>query len=159
MAEELEREAAEQDMPVEISISKVNDYGPAAHYLFAKSTQQPAMDLLCGVVEGYCMLSEESRRRGEVEAYLWEVLLKGDFGWNQLEEEENGGGGNLEEEPVDERVQLYGLFKVLEQRLRLAWSSANQAPGQAAKGHGVRKEMVITVRAMPRDEVSDHYVL
>ena len=157
MSEELEREAAGQDMAVKVSISKVNDYGTAAHYLSVKSVKEPAKDLLCGTADGYCMLSEESRRRPEVDAFLWDDLLGGDFGFDQLELEEIGAGDNLLEQRVDEWAPLYGLFKELEQRLRLAWSSAKQAPDQGAKGHGVRKEVVITVQATPREEVRNTY--
>jgi hypothetical protein len=151
MLNQLRREAKRRQLAMEATISKENDYGTAAHYLFVKSTMRPAKDLLCGVVEGYLMLSSSMRERKETESYLWGKLLMGDMGWAQ----EDLNVGDLLEQPVNEHVQLYGLFGELAQRLKSAWDCVSQAPEETAKGHGVRKEVVLTLNGKAPDEVSE----
>ncbi len=147
---QLRKEAKSEGLSMEATITKVNDYGTAAHYLFVKSTRAPAKDLLCGVAEGYVMLSSTTRGRKEVEDYLWGKLLKGAMGW----EWEDANEDDLLRQPVNEQVELHGLFGELEQRLKTAWNSAKQALEEEAKWHGARKELVITLSGKEPDEVS-----
>jgi hypothetical protein len=91
------------------------------------------------------------RERKETESYLWGKLLMGDMGWAQ----EDLNVGDLLEQPMNEHVQLYGLFGELAQRLKSAWDCVSQAPEETAKGHGVRKEVVLTLNGKAPDEVSE----